>query len=90
VLPSLHVLAELGANVNVPNHCSATPLHAAASTGAIEALRTLIQLGAHLTALDSLGASALHYSVERCQVWTIAKRKPRMVPQCSSTSQALH
>ena len=74
VVATMIKLRDLGGDINVPNHCNATPLHAAASTGRIEALLELITSGVTLNSVDTKGGTAVHYAVERCQVGRLALR----------------
>jgi acetyl esterase/lipase/ankyrin repeat protein len=73
-VPLMELLVELGANPNLPNADSTTPLLAAAGVGAlgdgdesagteeeaIAAVKYLIQLGADVNAVDMNGETALH------------------------------
>lgn len=61
----LEIMLAAGADVNVLDEDERTPLHRAAATGDVEAVRTLLQSGANAEATDAQGETPLHTAAKR-------------------------
>jgi len=59
----LAVLLDAGAEVN-PRNAPITPLHSAVAAHGDESVRRLLEAGAHVCAVDSLGATALDWAID--------------------------
>jgi len=60
---NVDLLLEYGANPNVPNLRSESPLHLAVCLGSVDICNDLIKFGAWLDAVDDDGDTALHWAV---------------------------
>ena len=59
----IHTLIQAGLNPNINNTSGKTPLMSAAQNANNEAIEDLLKLGADINQQDSIGFTALHYSV---------------------------
>lgn len=60
-----HYWSNTDCKVDAENQSQQTPLHLAASAGGVEAVGVLLQYGANIDLIDSLGLASLHYAAER-------------------------
>jgi len=63
----IKALVTFGANVNAADYDSRTALHLASSTGNVEALTMLLELGADARARDRMGGSPLDDAIREQQ-----------------------
>ncbi|KAL1507327.1 hypothetical protein AB1Y20_008173 [Prymnesium parvum] len=75
----LSILLRAGADPNVRDLVSATPLHKAVAHGDMRALRVLLQAGGDLEAFNMYGDRCLHRAVENARVAT-----SRLLLKCSA------
>jgi hypothetical protein len=68
-LSAIRALLNAGANPNTPGGFGMTPLMHASGNREIEVVKCLLSAGADVTAVDTLGKSALHAARKRPDVW---------------------